>query len=308
MTDLIVFNHNDLDALGCYLNIEFKMPNVSKKYFYTNYANIPKLVDEIIDYAEENSVRKILIPDVSFGDNKESLKRLYEYFDKVVHIDHHLYSDGFWDDFPNMTVVYDKSKCATKLCNEFFKNTGKNENLDKLTKIIDVYDLWQTKSSVFDFAQDLNEYFWTYDLELLGGKLIENNFKLLDDFSETVSRIKATYTADIQKYEKSSSIKRARDITFCFIDNWFNQVLIKEMNSGQNFVIGINSRGIVRVRINQDSPYANDQKSKLRIALTGTDTIGHQDAFTYKIKDFKGFDNIINEAKKIDLNLREIFS
>ncbi len=31
MTDLIVFTHNDVDAAGCRLNIDFKWPDLNKK-------------------------------------------------------------------------------------------------------------------------------------------------------------------------------------------------------------------------------------------------------------------------------------
>lgn len=305
--ELIVFTHNDLDAIGSILNIEFKIPDIPKKYFYTNYSNIPAQVDNIIEYAEANNCKHILIPDVSFADNKESLRRLYNYFHKVTHIDHHLYTDNFWDEFPNMTVVYDKTKCATKLCNEFFKNTGKNINLDKLTYIIDVYDLWQTENNAFDFAQLLNEYFWTWDIELLTKTIIQNGYKLPEDFQEVTQNIKNKYMKAIVEYESKNVIHRARDVTFCFINDWFNQVLLKEMENGQNFVIGINSYGIVRVRINKNSPYNNEQLNKFRIVLTETEAIGHMLAFTYRIKDFNGFDCVLKEASKIDNFLKEIF-
>lgn len=45
--ELIVFTHSDLDAIGCMLNIEHKLPTVKKKYFHTNYSNIPERVYEI---------------------------------------------------------------------------------------------------------------------------------------------------------------------------------------------------------------------------------------------------------------------
>ena len=35
--ELIVLLHNDLDAIGAYINIEYKFPTLKKKYFYTNY-------------------------------------------------------------------------------------------------------------------------------------------------------------------------------------------------------------------------------------------------------------------------------
>ena len=142
--ELIVFGHNDYDMLACMLAIEFKFPGIKKKYFHTNYANIPERVAEIEQHIKENGNKHILIPDVSFSDNKEHLRTLYN-LGNCIHIDHHLYPDGFWDEFPDMKVVWDKTKCAGKLCHEYFGNLGKNAALDKFIEIADVYDLWQVK-------------------------------------------------------------------------------------------------------------------------------------------------------------------
>ena len=190
-TELVVMTHNDLDALGCMLNIEYKMPGIPKKYFHTNYADIDQVVAEIERYVLAERNTHILIPDVSFADNKPALARLYN-IAHVTHIDHHLYPEGFWDDFPKMKVVHDMTKSATKLCNEFFKNTGKNERLDKLSFLIDVYDIWQSADPAFDLSQDLNEYFWasiSYGVLLpLVERIIENDYKVEGDLRREVQQ------------------------------------------------------------------------------------------------------------------------
>lgn len=296
--ELIVFTHNDLDALGCALNLEYKWPTIPKKYFHTNYANIDQRVDEIEAYIKENGNTHIVIPDVSFSDNKDSLRRLYN-LGKCTHIDHHLYPEGFWDEFPNMKVVWDKSKCATKLCNEYLGNTGKNVGLDKLTYIIDVYDLWQTNNEAFDFSQDLNEYFWKNDIAYLCNEIVANDFKLPQNFNQVVSNIRHTYEEAIENYEKRKLIYRADDITIAFINDWFNQVLVRDMKNGQNIVVGANSYGIIRIRIKAEAPYTDAQKNALRLELTGTENIGHMNAFTYKMKDAISFNHVIKEVEKI---------
>jgi oligoribonuclease NrnB/cAMP/cGMP phosphodiesterase (DHH superfamily) len=296
--ELIVFTHNDLDALGCMLNIEFKMPGIKKKYYHTNYKNIPDIVDQIEAHIKEHGNTHILMPDVSFSDNKEHLRRLYT-LGKCTHIDHHLYPDGFWDEFPDMKVVWDKTKSATLLCNEFFQNTGKNQSLDNLTHLIDVYDLWQTKSKYFGLSQDLNEYVWTHDLGLLSQKIVENDFNLPADFKDTVHGIREKYTKDIADFRARGLVQRSGDVTFAFVNDWFNQVLIEEMNNGVNVVVGISKFGITKVRINQDSDFTKEQLDRMRLELTGTSNIGHNLAFTYKCDTPKGFESLIDEAKKI---------
>lgn len=296
--ELIIFTHNDLDALGSMLNIEYKWPNVRKKYFHTNYANIDEIVDDILQYQARNNNTKIIIPDVSFSDNKHALSKLYNKFEHVTHIDHHMYPDGFWDDFPNMTVQWDKTKCAAKICNEYLGNAGKNANLDKLTFLIDIYDIWQDKSEFFDFAQDLNEYFWANDTVNLLDKIVDNDYKLPSNFMECVNSIRDQYNSAIESLEQRNLIHRFGEITVAFVDEWFNQILIRDLRKGQNFVIGVNSFGIVKVRINKDCPYSEDQLNEIRVDLTGNAKYGHLHAFTYKIPNVS-FEHIVDEIKKV---------
>jgi len=309
MKELVVLTHNDLDALGSMLNIEYKMSDIQKKYFYTNYANLDKIIDDIELFAKSNECTHILIADVSFGDNKQALRRLYN-LGKCTHIDHHLYPDGFWDEFRNMKVYYDKTKSATKLCNEFFKNAGKNANLDKLTYLIDVYDIWRTKNEHFDLSQDLNEYFWSSvqygDLLPLANKIISNEYKLPNDYLERVNNIKVKRDKDIKSFEDNHFIQRSSDVAICFISEWFNHVMINEMRNGKNFVIGINSKGIIRVRIREEAPYTDVKKNKLRLALTGTETTGHMNAFTYLASGKITVDRLIKEAEQVSLEIQKI--
>lgn len=299
--ELIVFTHSDLDALGCMLNIEYKWPNVQKKYFHTNYANIVSIVPEIIDYAKQNNCTRILIPDVSFSDNKDSLRVLYNFFERVVHIDHHMYPNGFWDEFPNMKVVYDKTKSATLLTNEYLGNAGLHRGLDQLTHIIDVYDIWQKDKPVFNVSQDFNEYFWYKvkgsSIEILMREIIDRDYNLPTDYRGVINLIKQQYNDAILDFENRKLIHRGGDITFAFINEWFNQIMLKEHERGTNFVIGITSFGIVRIRINQDCPYSVQQLNEIRLQLTGNSEYGHLHAFTYKINN--SLDNIMNEAQKI---------
>lgn len=304
--ELVIFTHTDLDALGCMLGIEFKFPDIQKKYFHTNYGNIVERVQEIEDYMKENGNTHILIADVSFSDNKESLRKLYS-LGKCTHIDHHLYPEDFWDEFPDMKVVYDKTKCATLLCHDYFGNAGKSERLDKLVRIIDVYDLWQINEIEFNIAQDLNNYFWTHDIAVLLDKIIQNEFKLPSDFIEVTSNINANCKNDMIKYQEQKLIQRAGDISLCFIKEWFNQVMIKEMDDGQNMVVGLDPYGIIKVRVNQNAPYSVEQLTEFREKLIGNSNVGHHLAFTYKYKGERSFENLMAEAQRLVQLYTEMF-
>lgn len=297
--EIIVFTHHDLDAMGSMINVEFKFPDIDKKYFSTNYFNMDERICEIIDYSKEHNINVLLIADVSFSENKDNLDLLYKHFDRITLIDHHLYPEEFWDDFPNMKIVHDTKKSATLLCHEYFSNAGKNKNLDKLTRIIDVYDIWQTEEPEFQFSQDLNEYFWTYDLELLTQKIAQNEYKLPNDFLEVSNNIKNNIKHDIVDYNKRGLIQRSKDVTICFVNKWFNQIMLSEMENGQNIVIGISSYGYVKIRINKKAPYTDAQKEELRSLITGNPNLGHMDAFSYKYESKPSFDNSLKEIQRI---------
>lgn len=305
--ELIVLLHNDLDAFGCMLNIDFRFPDTPKKYFFTNYGNLDKVVQNIEDYIQEHNNQNLLIADVSFATNKSQLVKLDSLFSGAnctkILIDHHMYPEGFFDEFKDIKVIWDTSKSATLLCLEHLKNSGKNSNLDKLSYIIDVYDIWRTVNKFFEFAQGLNEYFWTYDMEVLAEKVKNSGYNLPEDFSETVKTINQKIQSDILDYKKRNLVYRINDITICFVPNWFNQINIQEMKEHQNIVIGISSFGIVKFRINKVAPYSREQKIRFRELLAGEANTGHDDAFTYKIKGSDSnqstFEDLMNETKRI---------
>ncbi len=295
--ELIVFLHTDLDAAGCMLNIEFKYPTVEKKYFFTNYADIESKVNDISIYIKEHGNKHILCADVSFSDSPESLKLLTT-LGHVSVIDHHIYCAGFWDEFTDsVNLIWDKNKSATLLCNEHLGNTGLNENLDKLTYLIDIYDIWQDQHVAFPLAQDLNEYFWQYSVTAFVDAVIVNGYKLPNDYLLKTAEIRAKLAQEMQDYENRKLIHRFGDITCAFVDSCFNQILIKEHQKGQNFVIGISSYGIIKVRINQKQPYSNEVLNKIRYALSGIKEFGHLHAFTYKIKS--SYDKLMQETQRI---------
>jgi len=308
---LIVFSHNDTDALGTMLNLEYKTPDIKKEYFHTNYANIPEIVKEIKTYIKENNSNQMFIMDVSFSDNKDYLTELYNTGIKITYIDHHLYPDKFFDCYPNMKVIHDKTKSATLLSAEFFK-TQDNSTLTKLNRIIDVYDLWQTTEPEFDLSQDLNEYFWAkvksqnLSIEELMNLIINSGWKLPSDYIEVVNSIRTHNDSVIANYESRGLINRAGDITLCFVSECFNNILISEMQKGKNFVIGLNEYGIIRVRIKAESHYTKEMKNALRLALTGTENIGHENAFTFKLKGTVTFDSLMMEAQKIVTEIKRL--
>lgn len=296
--ELLVFSHNDLDMAGCVLNIEHKWPNIRKKYWHTNYTNIPQIVDEIIEYASKYDLEHLLIPDVSFSENKDSLKRLYNAIPHITLIDHHMYPDGYWDEFPNMKVVWDKTKCATTLCYEYFQND--NEKLRKLSKLIEIYDIWQEDHGAFQIAQDLNNYFWeAVNADYFINKFIQNGYDLPNDFNQVVQTFNTKWQKHLESLEKRNLIHRADDVAIAFTDEYFNQFNLSEMAKGYNIIIGARSWGLIQIRFNKNSAYTPEQKARWKYELCGNADNGHENTLTYRIQGSISFDVIMNEIQKI---------
>lgn len=293
--ELIVFSHQDLDMSGSVINIEYKMPNIKKKYFYTNYGDIKQRVDDIEEYVKQHGNTHCLMTDISWSTSPDELHRICSLFDKITLIDHHLYPDEFFEAYPKLKVHWDKSKSATLLTYEYFKND--NTDLLALSKLIDVYDLWQDTHPDFADAQDLNEFFWEIGKEKFINDCISSGYKLPQYYEGVVQDIRKKYTEEIAKYENRKLIHRAEKITVAFVDSWFNQILVKEMQDGKDFVINAMSYGIFKIRINAAASITSEQKNLLRIALCGTADIGHENAFSYKMKDSVSFENIMKQIK-----------
>ena len=295
--ELIVFGHNDLDQIGSLLSIEYKMPHIQKKYFYTNYGDIDKQVQAIEEYVKQHGNKYCLMTDISWSTSPEALHRMCAIFEKITLIDHHLYPDGFFQNYPKLKVHYDKSKCATLLTYEYFKND--NKDLKELTELIDVYDLWQVKHPNFHKAQLLNEFFWEVGKDKFINDCISSGFKLPYYYDSVVQQIEKKYTEEIAKYENRKLIHRSSKITIAFVDSWFNQILIKEMAEGKDFVINATSFGIFKIRISEDAQITSEMKDLLRISMCGTKDIGHSNCFSYKMQDSVSFENIMKQIKFI---------
>lgn len=303
--EIIVLTHNDLDALGCMANVEFKYPHVKKYYYHTNYSDIPGVVENAICCAGNRNIQTIFVLDVSFSQHPEELSRICEHFKNVVYVDHHQYPEGFFQEYVNRSgvlIVHDVERSATALCADTLGNVGKNRNLDKLTKLIDIYDLWQTESRFFGIAQDFNDYFWHshkyLEIEPLLSRLVKKDYSLPDDYAEVVERVHETRERDIAKFEADRLIHRVRELTVAFVNKWETRIQIAEAKKGQKYFVFLNNRGIVRVRIAASSDLSDTQKRRFCEILTGHADYGHLDAFTYKIPD-TGFDALTAEAKRV---------
>jgi len=293
--DIIIFTHNDLDALGCLMviNEKFKSDSFNKFVYHTNYQNIPEQVQAMNKQIEEIKPKLVIVCDVSFSTNKLELCRLYGecqlYNIPMLYLDHHLYPLDFWDEFPNMKTFYDVKRCASKICLDVLLPNEKDTELSKLIGIIDVYDIWQDHHKAFAVSQRLNNYFWhcirnDQDIEKQAIDYKNRGYKVASDFVQVTS----DYIAESKKAialleEKNLIMKNDHHKVSIFMSNdYYNDFMITEHARGQSFVIGINSWGLIKVRVSQHNDISLYTLDRIRLACTGTVDIGHAHAFTWK--------------------------
>lgn len=301
--ELIVFTHNDMDALSCMLNLEYNKPYQKKVYYHTNYQNIKEKTYDILQYIKQHKNKEIYILDISFSNNKPELLELIKTGAKITFIDHHLYTDGYFEDlekFQNFTYLHRINYSAGLLTHVYLKNNGKNTNLDKLTKIMDVYDIWKKDSPLFEDAQLLNEYigdcFKSMSLEYLMRIIVDNDYDLPSDYEKQLKIILQRIQNTKESLEKRKLIRRTPDIMIMFTDDYFNFIIKEEFKAGRQVCLIVNDYGIIRIRVSENSVLTKESKNYIRARFCGDSNTGHQNAFTYKIPNVS-FDNIIEEIK-----------
>lgn len=292
-----VLTHNDLDALGSVICFNESTPIIYLEQ--TNYADLPLKANVLLEKARElqklckNSegdvfntfTNTLIIMDVSFSQHRELLEKLCQNFDRVHLIDHHMYPDDFFDvleyEYSNLEVTVEQGECASRLT--YKKFDGMHMFLDKLTKIINDYDMWNTSSENFEYALWLNEF---YKEQVQKGFTFR---EILDKFRNNLSEIVSFEYGidDLMKKTllKASEIiannvlyKRVNDVTLLNTDECFQYFVYNEMLCDQNIVIArCNNR--VKIRIKPDV-FTDETLDEFREALTGSVNFGHPLAFS----------------------------
>ncbi len=295
--EVVVLGHNDLDQLGCMLNIECALPNTPKVYYHTNYRDLKDKVQDVMEYIRGNFNELLIITDVSFAETRDLLEELLRLPCKVLYFDHHVYPDGFFDGL-NMTYVHDEGRSATKIVHDWFEVDSKN--LNALTELINSYDLWLTNNEHFRASMELNDYFWTQDIGFLFDKIVHHDYKLPSDYLDTVKRRNQVASETIQGYYSRGLIHTDNTTTIAFVDEFFNNILLDEFKRGVKVFIVANSYGVIRVRFNQ---YLGDElteevRQNIKTSILNGKNIGHLNAFAVKL-EHNSFENIMREIKRI---------
>jgi len=300
---ITILTHNDLDAVGCLINIEFALPTIQKEIISTNYRDLEDKVQETIEYLQTSNTKLLIVCDVSFGNNKNLLLNVHDVCKtlniKLLFLDHHMYPEGYFDNFEYINYVHNTEKSATLITHEFFKNQGKLKSLDYITNLINTYDIWLIENENFLDALDLNDFFWeNYGMVNLAEKIIYDGYNLPIEYRITKDSRRDNIYKEIQVLKDKNLIHTAGNITIAFTDKYYDFILYQEfMEKNIDHLILASSYGIIRIRHNNKSNLKDNIKKQIREKLKSTD-IGHLHAYPIQLKD-KTFDTTMDKIKEI---------
>ena len=303
--DIVHFTHNDLDAIGCMLNLHIATPNFTKITYHTNYKDIVQKSNDIMTYITQNNISTLVITDISFSENKEILEEFWKvcqrYNINMIHIDHHIYPDNFFDDI-KWIYRHDISKSATILTQEFFKTKGINKSLDNLSDIINVFDIWLQTDKLFPSSLKLDWGFHIYienkSLDILCAEIIDNNYKLPSQYIKILEPYNETVVSKIQNYRKRNLITNDGFVTLAFVDDIYNNILYEEFSKKIPIIVIINSYGIIRFRFNSVYELPLKTRQTIRSIILKDKIIGHINAFSIKVEN-SNFNKIMDKIKDI---------
>lgn len=282
---MILFTHNDLDALGCMLCIDTHTK--MNKTFYTDYRNFDQCIKDIKEYQYQNNEQVLVIADVCFSEKQNEMLTLTSLFKRVMLIDHHSYKKEtitLFMSIPNLIFKLDQTRSATLQCYDIFNCKDiNNVYLKALTHLIDVYDMWRDEHKDFNSSQNLNKYFWKmyYEkgIEYIFNTVKANNYRLNDNARTIIKELLDIENKKIQEAKDKNRIQRHEYITFIFNSNdIFNPLMIKEMQEGQKVVVGIYNN-VIKVRVKKGA-FTDDMVETMRQNITHS-TACHLYAFTY---------------------------
>lgn len=305
----VVLTHNDGDALGCIAVLEETIK--PKRYFYTNYADLDKQLQNIIDYVKLYKIYNVVIPDVSLANNRDKLIELIRELKKINSnyklqiFDHHLYDENYWNGV-QAEVHHDLNKCACKILFNYYSKKYNLFNLIPLIDILNTFDIWLKDDPKFLEALIFNEFFLNFKQN--------NNSRIVDfyyllkannyQYNAIVGNYKQQVLADFEQYrknalERGTMQKSKSGVPITIVTSWdyFNFVVYSEHKIMQDVVVGI-QRNIFRVRVRKNA-FSDKALGNIRKQLCGTDNIGHNLAFSYRIEKFTESEDIINEIKHL---------
>jgi oligoribonuclease NrnB/cAMP/cGMP phosphodiesterase (DHH superfamily) len=257
-------SHTDLDGYGCQFVAKNYFKNI--KFYNSNYGRemderYAKILEDIKTTGAELNV--ILITDLNL--TVEQAKNFEEKIGfnkniKLMVFDHH--QSGQETAERNSWYLLDTKRCATKITYDFFSSLyGKNDDLSKLTNVINAVDIWQSNDDDFELgkvclgmianAKELNRIMFDEANTQFMFSLLEQSYEFFDEKDAHI-----TLEDNIHAMKKNFFKKDKNDTLSNLVSNYNVELLNKMRNRMTIFYKG--HKGILTFNIGSASTIGND--------------------------------------------------
>jgi len=312
--EIVHLTHNDCDAVGCMINLHYAFPNSFIQTFHTNYKDLNEKIHDVLEYIHKHNIKLLVISDVSFAQNKSELLHIQEEVQnklniKILYFDHHTYSDDFFNDI-TFYYKHDVTKSATLIINETLNNSiNVNLELNKLSKIINDFDIWVENSKTFKLSLGVNDWFWSElkykSIDDVAYNIINNNYKMPKSFLNYFKEYTNKYELKLKNLKEKQLFVNDGFLALVFTDEYFNEALYESFHTNNNkMALIINSYGIIRIRFSTIDCLENSEKEKIKFSIMNTLEHGHLNAFSIKVEN-SNFEKIMKKVQELNQIINE---
>ena len=267
---ILHLSHTDLDGYACQFVTRSYLKDHEISFYNSNYGKeieekFDMILNEIDEFQSQNKDAKaaIIISDLNLSPvqcNDFSAQIRERKNVKLILLDHHI--SGAECEKNNVWYYLDDSRCATKICYDFFSSIfGQNERLKNFVDVVNAVDIWLSDDPNFELgkvcmgaisdAKEINKV-------MFNDKSMEYTFYLLERFSDFVG-IESSHIAldDAVHTIKKDFFKAGKNDT---LSNLISAYLVRLLTAKkeQMSVMYEGKKGIVTSNIGDVSVIGND--------------------------------------------------
>lgn len=270
MSQYINLSHNDLDGAMCNVVLRSRYPDMET--IHSNYNDIIENL-QIIDESLSHLKKALFITDLNFNVPSflELAKLAVHNPDlKIIYIDHHPYEDEVGEIFekikklPNVTVVHEIGKSATKLCYETIRSDDKA--LGKIVDYTNAFDIWLRDSEPKNFKGGwfLNTMFWELKMSGFKANIIKSKYEIPSFFKKMFKEIVAEKDAYIDKMIKRNTIIFDDENSVCIaISDKYKAWFQEDFPQYLVHILPYETKNNISVRISHKVSYAKEMKEEM---------------------------------------------
>lgn len=265
---MINLTHYDLDGIVSHLLLRQFIK--SMHLVATGYNKLQDRFDQAL-----RSDRHLIITDLTFS--QKDIKRLQEYKQKVLIIDHHKSSNFINKEIKknqsNLTHYINTKYCAAANVLKFFKDKYNfSQEFKKLVYLTNDYDLWILREIE---SQILNFIFWKEGADMFL-YLFENGYqdKVIDSYRFAFTKYQNDVNDTISSANKEDIEFDGLKVLLVYSSKYVNEVTLLYPDYDVYFIVTSETKLSIRLGNNFN---ANLENAMLKLDLESIQSVGYHD-------------------------------